>query len=78
MTQEETRRAGQALMGAAGLTVGAFLLGVTKRSYVVLAIPVFAALAAAAGMAFWVGYTMATTNWNDPDDFGVEGSSTPS
>ena len=74
MTLQETRRAGQALRAAAGLSLLLFLAGAAKRSYAVLAIPVFAAVAAAAGMAFWVGYTMATTNWDDPDDFE---SSTP-
>ena len=72
MTQDETRRAGEALMAGAGLTVLLFVIGVARRSYAALAIPVFAGLAAAAGMAFWVGYTMATTNWDDPEDFGVE------
>jgi hypothetical protein len=69
MTQDETRRAGQALMAGAGVAVVAFLVGAMRRSYAVLAIPVFAGIAAAAGMAFWVGYTMATTNWDDPEDF---------
>ena len=74
MNQDETRRAGEALMAGAGLTLLLFLVGVARRSYAALVIPVFAGLAAAAGMAFWVGYTMATTNWDDPDDFGVEES----
>ena len=74
MDQDQTRQAGRALMAGAGLSVVLFLLGVARRSYAALAIPVFAGLAAAAGMAFWVGYTMATTNWDDPDDFGVEES----
>jgi hypothetical protein len=72
MKQEDTRRVGQAVMAGAGLSVFLFLLGVARRSYAVLAIPVFAGLTAAAGLAFWVGYTMATTNWDNPDDFGVE------
>jgi len=69
MNQDESRRAGKALMGAAAAAVALFLLGAAKRSYAVLAIPVFVGIAAAAGMAFWVGYTMATTNWDDPEDF---------
>jgi len=72
MTQDQTRRSGQALMAGAGLSVLLFLMGAAKRSYAVLAIPVFAGLIAAAGMAFWVGYTMATTNWDDPEDYGVD------
>ena len=69
MTQDDTRRAGQALMAGAGLSVLLFLMGAAKRSYAVLAIPVFAGVAAGAAMAFWVGYTMATQNWDDPEDF---------
>jgi hypothetical protein len=65
-------------MAAAGGSLLLFLIGAMRRSYAVLAIPVFVGVAAAAGLAFWVGYTMATTNWDDPADFGVEGSSTPS
>ena len=26
------------------------------------------------GLAFWVGYTMATTNWDSPADFGIDGA----
>lgn len=69
MTQDQTRQAGRALMAGAALSVLMFLVGAMKRSYAVLAIPVFAGLVAAAGMAFWVGYTMANTNWDDPEDF---------
>ena len=69
MTQDQTRRAGEALMVGAALSVLFFLIGAAKRSYAVLAIPVFAGLTAAAGMAFWVGMTMAKTNWDDPEDF---------
>ena len=77
MTQDETRRAGQALMAGAGLSMLLFLVGVARRSYLVLALPVFAALSAAAGMALWVGYTMATQNWDDPEDFVSEGADAP-
>ena len=72
MTQEETRRVGKALMAGAGLSLLLFLVGVVRRSYLVLALPVFAGLSAAAGMAIWVGYTMAKQNWDDPEDFIVK------
>ena len=48
-------------MAASGMTLVLFLIGVGRRSYLVLAIPVFAGLAVVAGLVFWVGYTMAST-----------------
>jgi arginine exporter protein ArgO len=75
MTQEQTRLAGRTLMGAAVTSVLLVLAGMARRSYLVLAVPVFAAVATAAGLAFWVGYTMATTDYDDPADYGVEGPS---
>lgn len=61
MTVERSRQLGQALMAASGMTLVLFLIGVGRRSYLVLAIPVFAGLAVVAGLVFWVGYTMAST-----------------
>lgn len=55
-------------MAASGLGLACFLAGVVRRSYLVLAIPVAIVAGAAAGLGFWVGYTMATTRW-EPDDF---------
>jgi len=55
-------------MAASGLGLAFFLVGIVRRSYIVLAIPVAVIAGAAAGLTFWVGYTMATTRW-EPDDF---------
>ena len=69
-------------MAASGLGLGFFLVGIVRRSYIVLAIPVAVLAGAAAGLTFWVGYTMATTRW-EPDDFedleggDAEGGSPP-
>ena len=68
MTIERSRQLGRALMAASGLGLGLFLMGVVRRSYLVLAVPVAIIAGAAAGLTFWVGYTMATTRW-EPDDF---------
>jgi len=75
VTQEQTRRFGHALMAASVVQILLFLLGTSRRSYAALALPVGAGLAVISGLAFWVGYTMATTDWNDPADYGVEPSS---
>ena len=72
MTQERSQQIGQLIMGIAVAQVLLFLLGAMRRSYAALALPVFGGLLAISGLAFWVGYTMATTNWDDPDDYPVE------
>ncbi len=55
-------------MAASGAGLLFFLAGVVRRSYLVLAVPIAVIAGAAAGLTFWVGYTMATTRW-EPDDF---------
>lgn len=68
MTIERSRQLGRLLMAASGVGLAFFLAGVVRRSYLVLAVPVAILAGAAAGLTFWVGYTMATTRW-EPDDF---------
>ncbi len=69
MTTERSRRMGQALMALAGLQFLFFLAGAVRRSYLVLAIPIGIAVGVASGVMFWVGYTMATKDWDDPADW---------
>jgi len=68
VTIERSQQLGRLLMGASGLGLAFFLVGIVRRSYIVLAVPVAIIAGAAAGLTFWVGYTMATTRW-EPDDF---------
>jgi hypothetical protein len=72
VTQERSRQFGQLLMAMAVAQLLLFIIGAMRRSYAALALPVFGGLAAVSGLAFWVGYTMATTNWDDPADYPVE------
>ena len=65
MTVERSRLVGQAMMAASGLTLALFAIGALRRSYAALALPVAGGLALVSGLAFWVGYTMATTRWED-------------
>jgi len=67
MNVERSRQFGQAMMAGSVLSLLLFLAGVKRRSYMALAIPVAVALAAIAGLTFWVGYTMATTRWDEED-----------
>lgn len=69
MTQDQTRQLGRALMALSLVQLLVFLIGATRRSYLVVAVPVGTALALIAGLGFWVGYTMAYTDWDDPADY---------
>ena len=65
MTPDRSRQLGLALMAASVLQLLVFLAGASRRSYAVIALPVFAALAIVSALAFWVGYTMATARWDE-------------
>ena len=69
MTQERSRTLGRAIMAAAVVQLVLYFVGATRRSYLAVAIPLGIALGVVSGVAFWVGYTMATTNWDDPADY---------
>ncbi len=69
MTIERSRQLGKLVMAVSGVSLAVFLAGIVRRSYLVLAIPVAIMAGAAAGLTFWVGYTMATTRW-ETDDLG--------
>lgn len=77
MTQERSRQIGRALMALAGLQVVLFMVGAVRRSYLVVAIPVGVAVGVASGLAFWVGYTMATKDWDAPADYPPVEPSSP-
>ena len=49
---------GTMLMAAAALQLVLFTLGVLRRSYLAVALPMFAAVSAVSGLLFWIGYTM--------------------
>ena len=55
---------GAAIMAVAAVQMLAFLMGATRRSYAALALPIAAALAALSALAFWIGWTMMTTESN--------------
>jgi hypothetical protein len=58
---------GRLLMVAAVLQMLLFLAGLTRRSYLVVALPVGGALAGLSALAFWVGYTMAYARWDEDE-----------
>lgn len=72
MTQERSRQIGKALMALAAVQFLFFLAGAARRSYLVLAVPIGLAVGAASGLLFWVGYTMATKDWDNPADWPAD------
>jgi hypothetical protein len=61
---ERSQQVGMLLMAGASLQALIMLIGVLRRSYVVIALPVMAATGLACALAFWVGWTMMNT---EPD-----------
>ena len=55
---EQSRSIGTVLMAVSGLQMLLFAIGVMRRSYVAIALPVIGAMVALSGLLFWVGYTM--------------------
>lgn len=55
---ERSQTIGTLLMAASGLQMLVFTLGMLRRSYLAVALPVFAAMGAISGLLFWIGYTM--------------------
>ena len=51
---------GTFLMAFAALQMLIFTLGMLRRSYLAVALPVLAAMSAVSGLLFWIGYTMAS------------------
>ena len=56
---ERSQSLGSMLMAVSALQMLVFTLGVARRSYYAVALPVLGAMAAVSGLLFWVGYTMA-------------------
>ncbi len=77
MSVERSRQLGQALMGVSVLSLLMFLAGMTRRSYAAVAVPVAAGLGVIAALTFWVGYTMATTRWEDDEVEDASDESAP-
>jgi hypothetical protein len=69
LTREQSRQLGQALMALSVLQALVFFIGALRRSYVVLAIPAGIVSGTLAGIGVWVGYTMATGNFDNPADW---------
>ncbi|HWO93844.1 MAG TPA: hypothetical protein VNL92_03690 [Dehalococcoidia bacterium] len=58
---DRSKMTGAAIMALAAFQMIAFSFGALRRSYVAVAVPVATALAGLSALAFWIGWTMVTT-----------------
>jgi len=56
-----SKQLGTILMAVAAVQSLIMLIGVMRRSYLVVAIPLLGAVGAISALMFWVGWTMANT-----------------
>lgn len=63
----ESRRMGALIIAGAVLQMIIFLIGLTRRSYAAVALPVAVALAGLSALAVWVGWTMMTVEADLPE-----------
>jgi hypothetical protein len=68
-----SKQLGTFLMIGAALQALIMTIGVMRRSYLAIALPVLAAAGLISALAFWVGYTMAST---EPDMAELEEADT--
>ena len=68
MGAERSHTAGMIICALSALTGVAFLLGVLRRSYMALALPVTAFFLGALYISFWIGRALVTTPIEPPAD----------
>lgn len=64
---DRTQLTGVLIMVGAAVELALFLVGIVRRSYLAVALPVMGAMAALSALAFWVGWTMFTTESELPE-----------
>ena len=66
---DRSQTTGALIMVGAAVELLLFVIGLFRKSYLAVAIPVMGAMAALSALAFWVGWTMLTTpaDMQDPD-----------
>jgi hypothetical protein len=65
---DRSQTTGALIMAGAAFELLLFLIGLTRKSYLAIALPVTGAMAALSALAFWVGWTMLTTPADMPED----------
>ena len=69
---ERSQLTGVLIMAGAVLQMMLFLWAAARRSYMAVALPVMGALAAISALAFWIGWTMFTTESELEEEFEEE------
>jgi hypothetical protein len=75
---DRSQTTGALIMAGAALQLLIFVVGLMRKSYLAIAMPVTGAMAALSALAFWVGWTMLTTPADMPEeDFGATPEAAP-
>jgi hypothetical protein len=66
---DRSQTTGALIMAGGALQLLVFVIGLARKSYVALALPVTLAVAGISALAIWVGWTMMTTeaDLSEPD-----------
>mgnify|MGYP001380126051 CR=1 FL=1 len=64
---DRSQMTGAAIVAAAAVQVLLFIIGVARKSYLALALPIAFAVAGISALAIWVGWTMMTTETDVPE-----------
>jgi hypothetical protein len=67
-----SQRTGLIIMLGAAFGFVFFFWGMTRKSYLAVALPVGSALAAVSALAFWIGWTMFTGEDEELDEPGAD------
>ncbi|HZP26222.1 MAG TPA: hypothetical protein VFB90_04155 [Dehalococcoidia bacterium] len=66
---EKSQTTGAVIMAGAVLQMVLFLMAIFRRSYLALALPVLGALTTVSALAFWIGWTMFTSEDEEEEEF---------
>lgn len=64
---DRSQLTGAIIIAAAAVQLLLFLVGLMRKSYLALALPITLAIAGISALAIWVGWTMMTTESDLPD-----------
>lgn len=59
---------GVLIMAGGGIQLLLFTIGLVRKSYLALAVPITLAVAGLSALALWVGWTMLTTETDFPEE----------
>jgi hypothetical protein len=74
---DRTQLTGVLIMVGTAVELVLFVIGVMRRSYLAIALPVMGAMAALSALAVWIGWTMFTTEAELPEPEFEEEETSP-